>query len=128
MADMTVARTILEQLGGNKFKVMTGARDFVGGENFLSFKLPTGRTKNKSNYVRVRLNGLDTYDVEFLSLRGMNSSVKAYKEGVYADQLQAVFTRETGLETSLGTMGQPQRREVAFFPGELKGFHNRHEN
>jgi hypothetical protein len=30
MTDMTVARTILDQLGGARFVAMTGAREFVG--------------------------------------------------------------------------------------------------
>ena len=30
---MTVAKTILEHLGGNKFRMMTGAKNFVGYED-----------------------------------------------------------------------------------------------
>ena len=47
---MRVAKTILEQLGGNKFRMMTGAKNLAGDENsflqkFLSHlkKLDFGR-------------------------------------------------------------------------------------
>ena len=33
MSNMTVAKTILEQLGGNKFRMMTGAKNLAGDEN-----------------------------------------------------------------------------------------------
>ena len=35
MSNMTVAKTILEQLGGNKFRMMTGAKNFMGFSNGL---------------------------------------------------------------------------------------------
>lgn len=62
-----VVQTIYRQIGGGKFKVMTGAKDFVshneecGG---LSFKLPRF-TGVKINYVKIVLNGNDLYDVTF---------------------------------------------------------------
>ena len=36
---MSIAKTILEQLGGNKFRVMTGAKNLMGFENGLVMKL-----------------------------------------------------------------------------------------
>ena len=39
---MTTAATILEQLGGNKFRAMTGAKNFLDGGSYLSFHLPRG--------------------------------------------------------------------------------------
>lgn len=101
----TVATTILAQLGGNRFiMMMTGAKMLTSTPNSLGFRI--GRNDKGVNYVRVRLNAKDTYDVEFLSLQGLNSTVKAYREDIYADQLQEVFTRETGMYTSMGTMGR----------------------
>jgi hypothetical protein len=41
MTDMTVARTILDQLGGARFVAMTGAREFVGSADSLTFKVST---------------------------------------------------------------------------------------
>ena len=40
MTDMTVAKTILAQLGGSRFVAMTGARHMAGDATSLSFGLP----------------------------------------------------------------------------------------
>lgn len=104
MADLLVAKTILEQLGGRKFTVMTGAKNFVGSENALSFRLPGGGgfTKRGINAVRIALNGGDTYDVTFSRVRAGKVTVLTTLEDIYADQLREVFTRETGLAVGLG--------------------------
>ena len=60
---MSVAKTILEQLGGNKFRMMTGAKNFVGYENGVSMKI--GRNSSNSNYLKITLNSMDTYDMKF---------------------------------------------------------------
>lgn len=99
MSNMTVANTILEQLGGRAFVVMTGSKNFVGSDNSLSFKV--GRNPKSISHVRIALNAMDTYDVEFLRIRKFDPQVVAYKEGVYFDQLQDIFTAETGLYTRL---------------------------
>ena len=109
--DMTVAQTILAQLGGNRFIVTTGAKNFTASPNCLSFHLANAKEANGVKYVKIRLNAFDTYDVEFLgpaprAKRFEAPEVKDYKEGVYADQLRAVFTAATGLVTSLGTLGR----------------------
>lgn len=98
----SIAETILAQLGGRKFIVMTGARDFVGSPDALSFKLPR---PSPFNAVRITLTSLDLYTVTFYK----GKMFKPVKEvaGVYADQLRSVFTSATGLETSLGTMRNP---------------------
>ena len=43
----TIARTILEQIGGKRFAVMTGSRDFVDMGNGLRMSL--ARTKTSAN-------------------------------------------------------------------------------
>jgi hypothetical protein len=99
--DMTnqIASTILRQLGGNKFLAMTGAKYLVAGDNFLQFTLPN----RKINSVVVRLDGDDTYTMLFNKKTNMGIDIKpiASATGVYADQLQNVFTDKTGLYTSL---------------------------
>ncbi len=97
--EMTVAKTILEQLGGHMFIVMTGSKNFVGSETGLSFKV--GRNSKGITHVRINLNAMDTYDVEFLKIRKLDPKVAAYREGIYFDQLQSLFTEETGLYTRL---------------------------
>lgn len=98
--DMVVANTILEQLGGRRLIVMTGARNFVGGGDFLSFSLP--RAKDGINRIKVTLTGRDDYTLEaFRLIRGRNIVAKGQLEGIYADQLRGAFERMTGLYTSL---------------------------
>jgi hypothetical protein len=99
-----VARTILEQLGGNRFITMTGARNFIGSENSLSFRLPGagGFCKNGINAVRIELMPSDTYRMSFSRIRGSKLTAVAQHDDIYFDGLQELFTSETGLATSLG--------------------------
>ena len=96
---MTTANTILDQLGGRRFIVMTGARNLVGGVNSLSMKI--GRNEKKVTHVRITLNHLDLYDMEFLSIRNLDVKTVDTASGIYADDLQRVFTGGTGLDTHL---------------------------
>lgn len=102
MTDMTVANTILAQLGGPKFRAMTGAKHFVGDKDTLSFQLPARFAKDGINAVRVKLDASDTYTVTFLKIgRNYKHTTVREVEGVYADSLQNVFENTTGLHTSL---------------------------
>jgi hypothetical protein len=94
------ANELIKQLGGNKFIMMTGAKDFVNGGDYLQFQIPT---RNKINRVRITLTPLDTYTMEFLNLSIRKLECKTIKvhEDVYADQLQELFTDVTGLYTLL---------------------------
>ena len=99
MSDMTVAKTILEQLGGNKFCVMTGAKNLVGDENSLSMRI--GRNSSNSNYLKITLNSMDTYDMKFYRLwRFEEKSVTEYNN-IYNDMLTDTFTAHTGMYASL---------------------------
>ena len=100
MSDMKVAKTILEQLGGNKFVAMTGAKNFGGTEDSLSMRI--GRNSSNSNYLKITLNMMDLYDMEFCKLTrmGEKKSVKEYNN-VYNDMMTDIFTKHTGMYTSL---------------------------
>lgn len=100
--DKTVAIEILKQLGGNKFLVMTGAKNLTCDNNSMGFMLSSRITKNKSSFVKITLNVMDTYDIEFKSIRNFEVKEISKIEGVYNDQLVAIFEKETGLATSLG--------------------------
>jgi hypothetical protein len=100
---MEVAQAILAQLGGRKFTVMTGARGLLADRNSLSFKLPRFAGV-KINYVKITLDASDTYTVEFGRVFGLKYATISKYSDIYADGLRSLFTRETGLETSLGTM------------------------
>jgi len=108
---MTVAQTILEQLGGNKFIVMTGSKNFVSDKNSLRMKL--AGNKSRANYLKITLNGLDLYDMEFdkCTAAKFNINTGEYRDfekkeivrfnDVMFDQLQEIFTSVTGLYTHL---------------------------
>lgn len=110
MENLTVANTILAQLGGRRFQVMTGARDFVGFDaqdagvrGGLMFAI--GRNPGKISKVVIRLNAADLYDVSLYAGRGVGMIESERHTDIYADKLADVFERATGLATSLGTMG-----------------------
>jgi hypothetical protein len=112
-------RAIAEQIGGNKFLVMTGSKfQYYGydklGYVYLMIKLT--RNQSKAQYLKIQLNGLDLYDLTFsrikktltplakeLGIKIYNEEtviIKEYKD-VYADMLQDIFTSVTGLYTRL---------------------------
>ena len=100
MSNLTVAKTILEQLGGNKFRMMTGAKNLAGDENSLSMRI--GRNSSNSNYLKITLKSMDLYDMEFCKLTrmGEKKSVTEYNN-IYNDMLTDTFTSHTGMYTSL---------------------------
>jgi hypothetical protein len=100
----SIAATILEQLGGGRFQVMTGAKDLtfgeVEGKPFLQFRI--GRNGSKANIIVVELDaGRDLYNMKFLQLRKMELKELESYNGIFFDQLQELFTEYTGLYTSL---------------------------
>ena len=99
---LQIAKNILEQLGGNKFVAMTGAKNLSSLGNGLSFRLPgAGFTKNGINYVKIILDPSDTYTVEFGRIRGNTYTVINTTNDIYHDMLQEIFTKYTGLNTHL---------------------------
>ncbi len=100
---METANTILAQLGGGKFLAMTGAKGLLAlsAPNGLQFKLPANFARDGINSVRILLDPSDTYTVEFWKVRGTSIKQISTLSDVYADQLQAVFTQATGLDTHL---------------------------
>jgi hypothetical protein len=99
MANLTVANEILKQLGNGRFIAMTGAKNLVGSETALTFGIM--RNEKKVTHVRITLNIMDLYDVEFLACRGINCKTLETVNGVYAEDLQRTFTASTGLDTHL---------------------------
>jgi hypothetical protein len=98
---LQVANTILEQLGGNRFAMMTGAKNFAGGHDYLSFGIPSNNMARVSHVI-VRYNeGQDLYEMKFMSIRGIKCKDVASFEGLFFDQLQSIFTQVTGLYTKL---------------------------
>lgn len=100
MTNREVASTILQQLGGNRFVAMTGAKNFVAVDQGLFFALPR-MTGVKINRVKVTLTPADDYVVEFYTSRGAAMTLVEKVDGVFCDTLAATFEEATGLATSL---------------------------
>ena len=95
-----VANEIYRQLGGKRFRVMTGAKNMVSLENGIAMKI--GRNKTNANYMEIVLNELDLYDITFAKVTKMGEmkSMKGY-DNVYNDMLVSIFESHTGMYTSL---------------------------
>lgn len=113
MVEKSVPEIILDQLGGNHFLVMMGCHHLLGDKKSLQMKIP--RNASRANYLKITLEPDDTYRMEFRRYRdecfsirngkcyqtkAINEIVQTY-DGVYFDQLQALFTHVTGMYTSL---------------------------
>ena len=58
---MNIAQEIFRQLGGNRFSVMTGSKNYTSIGNGLQFSLP--KRYNGINKISITLEGDDTYTV-----------------------------------------------------------------
>lgn len=97
--NLNIAKTILEQLGGGRFIMMTGSKSFLATTHGLRMRL--ARNKSKANGCEIVLNASDLYDVSFYSVRQCEIKAVCKHTDVYCDQLQAIFTDVTGLYTKL---------------------------
>lgn len=98
-----IAQTILAQLGGGKFRAMTGAKQFLCGPSMLQFDLPARFAKNRATKVRIDLDANDEYTVTFFRwVKAKLECVQLSKhDGVQVSNLREIFTRETGLDCTL---------------------------
>ena len=109
---MTTAAIILEQLGGNKFVVMTGSHHFVSDGNTLRMQLR--RNRSGANRLSITLDrGSDTYTMRFFYYRAGKINIKNGRfiqeverevtqyAGVYAEDLCRIFEAVTGMATHL---------------------------
>jgi hypothetical protein len=95
-----IAGTILQQLGGRKFIMMTGAKNFFCDGPSCGMKIM--RNQSKANYLKITLNSLDLYDMEFFAIDRQFNHIHVQEfNGVYDDMLQSIFTKVTGLYTHL---------------------------
>jgi hypothetical protein len=106
---MTAANVIADQIGNRAF-VMMGAKNLLGGENHLQFKI--GSNSKKVTHVTVTLTSDDLYTVRFDRVTKIGFSEKTGKttggvkvlaevEAVSVDQLRATIEHHTGLYLSL---------------------------
>lgn len=102
-----IAKTILSQLGGNKFIAMTGAKNLLDHGNALSVRVPSTITTGTGiNYIKITLEANDTYTMEFGRVHGSKYRVIETRDDIYADMLRDTFTDVTGALCSLGTLGR----------------------
>jgi hypothetical protein len=91
VTDLTVAKAIFAQLGGEGFVMMTGATGFVGSADSLTFKL--GNNPERVTHVHVTLTPDGLYSMTFFTTgKGPQS-----RDGVHREMLQEVFGANTGL-------------------------------
>lgn len=108
---MRVADTILQQLSGNRFLVMTGAKNLIADGNTLRMTLP--RNSSGANRLAITLDASDTYTMRFYKYTAGRLNKKTFSwsedkvteivtvDGVYCDMLQSIFTETTGMYTYL---------------------------
>jgi len=111
MTNVERATTIVNQLGGNKFLVMTGSKNILALENGVRMDLVTNISG--ANKLEITLDPLDTYSMRFYKYAPgrLNKKTFTYTDdkiveikemsGVYFDQLQSIFTEVTRLHTKL---------------------------
>lgn len=105
--DMMIAREIMNQLGGKRFSMMTGAKNYLAIKDGLTFSLPgkSGFVRDKINRVAITLNEKDLYDITYSKMWKSKGDmqikyIKTFKD-VYCDELVNNFEETTGLYTYL---------------------------
>lgn len=91
---MINAKQTLDQLtqsnnGARRLNVMIGAKNFIGGENHVSFRFPRGTCT-------ITLESNDLYRMS-IAYRGQQH----VESGLYCDMLKSEFESTTGLYLSL---------------------------
>jgi hypothetical protein len=95
---MSVATTILSQIGGRRFIAFTGSTNFMETADKKGLIMKLRRNNVNANYLEIKLNGNDLYDMKFI-YAGKEFKVKAEYNDVYCDMLEEIFTSATGLYT-----------------------------
>lgn len=100
-ANLEVANTILQQLGGRGFLAMTGCKNLSGDDKSLTMKLIPNRSHAK--WLKITLSSMDWYKMEFMKFNTKTGKVTIVKDFdmIYDDQLRTIFTETTGLYTKL---------------------------
>jgi uncharacterized protein YozE (UPF0346 family) len=91
----------LQQLGGNRFIAMTGAKNLAVDKSKNELHMKIMRNAKGISHVRIRLTSMDLYDMEFLQVRAGRIKIKSKEKGVYGDQLAKMFKKNTGLNVRL---------------------------
>ena len=96
-----IANTIVAQLGGlGRLGMFIGLKSVITEKNGLTLVFPKPKHKGAVNRVRITLNGLDLYDLQFIRTHGKSAKVVKEDSDVYAEDLKGFFERGTGLYLS----------------------------
>ena len=96
VADQMIGRTILEQMGGQRrLSLMLGVKQLILLKDGVAFAWPN-RESSKGNYVEIRLNGADLYDVAFFNASRSGKKLVKKFDDLYAEDLVNTFERQTG--------------------------------
>lgn len=112
------AETILQQLGGHKFTVMTGSKNYCYGTDDKTnpyLQMCLARNKSKANRLTITYDiGTDTYSMRFWRYTASRldhktgkfypdstKDIKVIPAGLFFDQLRPIFEETTWLYTSL---------------------------
>lgn len=103
---MSVAETILQQLGGQRFTAMTGSKNYLADGN--SLRMTLAKNHSKANRLTVTLDeATDTYRMHFYKYIPGHLNKKTFEwvpdkvvevaefDNVYCDMLQELFTQIT---------------------------------
>lgn len=98
---MVVAEEIMSLLkmskvNGFPFFMYSGAHEFVGGDNFLQFRIP-----NRKRIAKIRIvldEAQDLYNLEFYKKKGSFEMKKSKSiDGIFFDQVAEIIVRELGI-------------------------------
>ena len=111
---------IWDQIGGNRFKAMTGSKPKYYGyddNGYVYLMIELTKNKSKAKYLKIQYNSMDLYDMTFTRINKTLNKEESIPEigykvydheteviehivDVYAEDLQKIFTSVTGLYTS----------------------------
>jgi hypothetical protein len=89
-----IANIIIEQLGGARFKAMTGSYNYI--DTGKGLRITLRRNLSGAKWLLITLNSLDTYDVKFIKLRKGEAITVAEYKNVYWDMLPQIYESVTG--------------------------------
>lgn len=102
MTGEQIANTTLQQIGGaGKISAMIGAnRIAFNSEGTLTFHFKGSR---KMNFIKIKLNSSDLYEVEFYKYSPRKNELKEIttKTDVFSENLKSIIETETDLYLSL---------------------------
>ena len=99
----TIADIIWQQLGAQRFSLVTGCKPVTYGEKDgkVYLLLSVGKNYHAINRFEVAYDeGKDLYEMRFIRKRGTEANVVASYKDVYCDMLHTLFEQHTGMSVN----------------------------